>query len=81
MRAGQVRKDIQIVVAVLVLVAGTACSGEDDAAQKRTPPPDAKRVDLAKTGSLSGRVTIEGPVPQNAPIDMSGDPALHSPGH
>ena len=69
------RHYIQPAVAVLLLIASAACSGEDDAAQQRTPPSGAKRVDVSKAGSLSGRVTIAGPVPHNQPINMSGDPA------
>jgi plastocyanin len=54
----------------LALTAG--CSRGE--APKRTPPPDAKRVDVSKAGTVAGRVTIDGPVPQNAPIKFGGDP-------
>lgn len=64
----------RVVAAVCVLVLSASCSGGDKPPE-RTPPPDAKRVDASKAGSLSGRVTIDGPVPQNAPIKMAADPA------
>lgn len=51
----------------------TGCSREEP--PKRTPPPDARRVDPSTAGTLAGRVTIEGPVPANPPIRMSADPA------
>jgi plastocyanin len=61
---------------VLFLVSGMLASGcsRDEPPPRAAPPPDAKRVDASKAASLSGRVTIEGPVPANAPLKMSGDP-------
>ena len=50
----------------------SACSREQP--PQRTPPPDAKRVDAATAGNVSGRVTIEGPVPQNPPLKLAADP-------
>jgi hypothetical protein len=50
-----------------------ACSSGQEAPQK-TPPPDAPRVDASKAGNVGGRVTIDGPVPKNAPIKMAADP-------
>jgi plastocyanin len=52
-----------------------ACGGGAPAPAAQAPPPDAKRVDQAKAGSLSGRVTYEGAVPANAPINLESDPA------
>jgi hypothetical protein len=43
-----------------------------------TRPPNAKRVDVATAGAVSGRVTIEGTVPPNAPIKMDSDPNCSS---
>jgi plastocyanin len=56
----------------LALLQTLACGGEPPPA--RTPPPDAKRVDTAKAGTLVGRVALDGPAPENAEIRMSGDP-------
>jgi len=39
------------------------------------PPPDAKRVDPATMGNVSGRVTFEGTPPENAAVNLEGDPA------
>jgi plastocyanin len=36
---------------------------------------EALRPDPSRTGTLGGRITIDGPIPANAPIKMSGDPA------
>jgi plastocyanin len=57
---------------VLLLVAAAACSREQP--PQRTPPPDAKRVDAATAGNVAGRVAIDGPVPANPPLQLSGDP-------
>jgi plastocyanin len=54
-----------------VLALAAACSGQE--APKRTPPPDAKRVDAATAGNVTGRVLVEGPLPPNAPIKLEGD--------
>jgi plastocyanin len=56
---------------VLVLALAAACSSPE--APKRTPPPDAKRVDAATAGSVSGRVLVDGALPANAPIKLGGD--------
>jgi plastocyanin len=49
-----------------------ACSHEE--APARTPPPGAKRLDPATAANLKGRVTVDGALPPNEPIKMSGDP-------
>jgi len=62
------------VLAVALATAAAAACGGGDSAPQRTAPPDAKRVDAAKAANVTGRVTVEGPLPQNAPIEVSGDP-------
>jgi plastocyanin len=57
-----------------VALLGAACSGGREEAPRTQPPPDAKRVDPAAAGALSGRVTVDGPLPQNPPIKMGSDP-------
>jgi plastocyanin len=59
--------------AVLLAAAVTACSG-DNVQVASAPPADAKPVDLSKTGTLAGRVLLDGPAPANAQIQMSADP-------
>lgn len=68
------RTNWRLTAGALVLAAAAACSGSDSPPE-RTPPPDAKRVDPSKAGTVAGRVTIDGPVPANPPIRMAGDPA------
>jgi plastocyanin len=63
-------------VALVAAVAFVAAAcGEKKAEPPSGPPPNAKRVDASKAGHIAGRVAIEGPVPQNGQIKMSGDPA------
>lgn len=57
---------------VLLLALAAACSGQE--APTRTPPPDAKRVDAATAGTVTGRVVVDGALPPNAPIKLGGDP-------
>ena len=67
--------------ATSAVVAGfltAACGGGTPAPASQAPPPDAKRVDEAKAGSLSGRVTFEGVAPESAPIKLESDPACVS---
>jgi len=54
------------------LVAGWACTQAAPPAE--TPPVNTKRVDASTAGTLTGRVALEGPVPENAPIKMEADP-------
>jgi len=49
--------------------------GEPSTVAMKTPPPDAKRVDESVAGIVGGRVTYEGAVPENAPINLESDPA------
>ena len=61
-----------VVIAAAAVVAAGCSSGEAPVASGK--PADAKPVDASKTGTLSGRVLIDGPAPANAPIPMSADP-------
>jgi len=61
------------VTPVIALALASGCSKQE--APKQAPPADAKRVDQATASKVSGRVTIDGAVPENAPIKMGGDPA------
>jgi len=64
------KRDFVAPAIVLALAAG--CSKEE--APKPAPPADAKRVDQATASKVSGRVTVDGALPANAPIKMGGDP-------
>ena len=69
-------KDLRTYVGALsLLVIGllSGCSGEQKATPA-APPPDAKRVDEARAGHLSGRVAFEGTPPQNNRIPVASDP-------
>ena len=59
-------------IAVLALTVTAGCSRGEKPPAKPLPA-DARRVDAAKAGSVTGRVHIEGPLPENALLDMSGD--------
>ena len=58
----------------LALALAAACGGQGEP-PPRTPPPDARRVDASKAGRIEGRILIDGPVPQNPPVDTASDPA------
>jgi plastocyanin len=71
-----------LIAPAAVAIAVVACSGSN---QSKSPQPaspaaapDAKKVDEGKAGSISGKVVVEGTVPQNAPIQMSSDPACEA---
>jgi plastocyanin len=65
----------QITAAILAIGLTAACGGSNETPPARTPPPDAKRVDASKAGSVAGRVMLDGPLPENAPIKIDADPA------
>lgn len=50
-----------------------ACGGKKEGAA--APPPDAKRVDRATAGNVTGRVTFAGAVPTRTPIQVTSDKA------
>jgi plastocyanin len=56
---------------VVVLVG--ACGGGKNEAPSG-PPPGAKLVDSAKSGTITGRIVFEGTPPPNPPIRMDSDP-------
>ena len=59
-------------LAAVLLVTAAACNREGP--PKRTPPADAKRVDAATAGKVTGKVRLDGTLPANAPIKLEGDP-------
>src|SRR5690348_10727117 len=66
--------------AMAALVA--ACGGSSqNTSQKAASPaasPDAKKVDTATAGTISGKVTFEGQPPENPVINMASDAACVS---
>jgi plastocyanin len=66
-------------VAALAIV---ACGGsnQSQSSEPASPKaaPDAKKVDDATAGSITGKVVVDGVLPQNAPIQMSSDPACEA---
>ena len=67
---------------VALAAAITACGGSDQSksSEPASPKaaPDAKKVDPASAGTISGKVVIEGTVPENPVIKMGSDPACGS---
>src|ERR1700754_4325481 len=63
----------RLLAGLLVLGLAAACSKQQEA-PTQAPPADAKRVDPAKAAKISGRVTVDGPLPANTRIKMGGDP-------
>ena len=61
---------LRLLPALLALAA--ACSGKPP--EPTGPPAGAKRVDASKAGNVAGRVLLDGPVPDNPPIQMTADP-------
>ena len=63
---------LRVLFAGTLIVAATGCGGQQEEAP--TPPPNAKRVDQSRTGNVAGRVTVDGVVPANPPLQIEGDP-------
>jgi len=61
-------------VAGMLALALTAGCGGDRTQTQRSAPPDARRVDASTAGRISGRVIVEGPVPETPPIRTDSDP-------
>jgi hypothetical protein len=54
-----------------------ACGSGSNTSEKPSSPaaaPDAKKVDAATAGSISGKVLLDGKAPENRKIPMSSDP-------
>jgi plastocyanin len=59
-------------VAAAALALAASCGGRKEAATS-SPPPDAKRVDPATAGTVSGRVLFKGTIPSTTPITPGTD--------
>jgi plastocyanin len=64
---------LRLFFAVSAVAVCLGCQGQQEPAPS-APPANAKRVDESKAGTVVGRVTIEGAVPANPPIDLAADP-------
>ena len=62
---------VRICVAVATLAFAGACGGSRET--PAAPPADAKRVDAATAGRVTGRVVFKGTVPHLARIDLGND--------
>jgi len=58
---------------VPLIVGAMACAGQKEEAPSG-PPANARRVDVSKAGNVSGRVTVDGAVPANPPLQVDADP-------
>ena len=65
--------DLRLLLTCAILMVAPGCGGEKEAAPSG-PPPNAKVIDESRTGNVAGRVTIEGTLPVNPPIQLSADP-------
>lgn len=67
---------IRLAAPILVLAAAVACGGGQSEApqQASAPPPDAKTVDPATAGAISGRIAVDGQLPPNPTLSMASDP-------
>ena len=63
-----------VVAAAAVAGAAAGCDGSAPAPAP-APPADAKRVDPATAGSITGKVSYDGPAPQNPTAKLDSDPA------
>jgi plastocyanin len=61
------------VLAAALVAAG--CGGGSQSPPAESAPPDAKRVDESTAGTVSGRVSFEGPVPENRIVKADSDAA------
>jgi len=61
----------QVCVAAAALALAASCGGRKEA--PAAPPPDAKRVDAATAGTVTGRVVFSGTVPHLARISLGSD--------
>ncbi len=61
-------------IATVVLLGVFACGGSGSGQPGSTPGGGTAKVDAATTGSIAGKVAIEGPVPPNTVVQMGSDP-------
>ncbi len=69
-----VRRSRGAVLATALALGMAGCSGAD-APPPAAANPDAKRVDESKAGVVTGKITYEGPAPENRVVKTDSDPA------
>jgi plastocyanin len=67
-------KHLAIVTAITGATLAAACGGQQSPAPQ-APPANAKRVDLAKAGGLTGHVFYKGAPVTSSPVKLDSDPA------
>jgi plastocyanin len=74
------RRLLKLVTPLVAALAIACGSGQNKSAQPASPAaaPDAKKVDQSTAGSITGKVVVDGALPQNAAIQMSSDPACEA---
>jgi plastocyanin len=70
-----VLKHLRALVAAAAVAGAAAACGGSAPAPAQAPPADAKRVDPATAGSITGKVSYDGPAPQNPIAKLDSDPA------
>lgn len=70
-----------LVLLAVTLAAGACGGGQNKSAEPVAPAaaPDAKKVDTATAAEISGKALVDGQLPPNPPIKMTGDPACSNP--
>ena len=61
-------------IATVVLLSAFACGGGGSSQPGSSPARGTAKVDASTTGSIAGKVAIEGTVPQNPVVRMASDP-------
>jgi len=67
-------RNLRLAAALALAIATAACGGGQPPAPAQAPRLDAKPVDPATTGSISGRVSFDGMVLGSGPIKLDSDP-------
>jgi hypothetical protein len=68
----------KVLASVSLAAAIAACGGDSSKSAEPSSPkaaPDAKKVDLATAATITGKVLVEGTLPENSVISMSSDAA------
>jgi plastocyanin len=66
---------LRALAAAAAVACGAAACGGGSAPAPAQAPANAKRVDPATAGSVTGKVSYEGPAPQNPTAKLDSDPA------
>src|SRR2546423_11023729 len=67
-----------LIAAMMIVACGGSNQSKSPEPAYPAAAPDAKKVDEGTAGSIAGKVVVDGALPQNAPIQMSADPACEA---